>query len=70
MEAIVCHTVYPFVHISLTCKCSLQWVFGLFQGFWLLLHYQYWILLGIPLRVVALCHGDPAALDLEDWPFH
>ena len=20
--------------------------------------------------VVALCHGDPAALDQQDWPFH
>jgi len=37
---------------------------------WLLLYYQYWILTGIPLRypVVGLCHGDPAALDLQDWP--
>jgi hypothetical protein len=28
--------------------------------------------MGIPLRnpVVALCHGDPAALDLQDLPFH
>ena len=21
-------------------------------------------------QTVALCHGDPAALDLQDWPFH
>jgi hypothetical protein len=30
------------------------------------------ILTGTPLRypVVALCHRDPAALDLQDWPFH
>ena len=37
------------------------------QGLWLLLHYQYWILTGTPLGypVVALCHGDPAALDLQ-----
>ena len=29
-------------------------------------------LIGAPLGypVVALCHGDPAALDLQDWLFH
>ena len=31
---------------SLTCKSSLQWWLGLAQGLWLLLYYQYWILLG------------------------
>jgi hypothetical protein len=25
-------------------------------------------LLGYP--IVALCHGDPAALDLQNWPLH
>jgi len=36
------------------------------------LHYLYWFLIGTPIRypVVALCHGDPATLDLQDWPFH
>ena len=35
-------------------------------------HYQYWILTGTSLRypVVALCHGDPAALDLQERPLH
>jgi hypothetical protein len=40
------------------------------QGLWLLLLYQSWILTRTPLRhpVVALCHGDLAALDLQDRP--
>ena len=38
------------------------------QGLWLLLHCQYWILSQVPLRcpAVALCHGDPTALVLQD----
>jgi hypothetical protein len=41
-------------------------------GFWLLLHYQDCILTGTPLEypVVVSCHGNPEALDLQDWPFH
>jgi hypothetical protein len=37
-----------------------------------LLYYQYWILNGTSLRypVVTFCHGDPAALDLQDLPLH
>jgi hypothetical protein len=36
------------------------------------LHYQYWILTETPFRypMVVLCHGDPAALDLQDQPLH
>lgn len=36
------------------------------QGLWLL-HHQYWALTEPPLGypVVALCNGDPAALDLQ-----
>lgn len=55
---------------SFTWKCWLQWVIGLVRGFWLSLHCQYWILTGISLKdsVVALCHGDPDALLLWNWP--
>lgn len=44
----------------------------LIRGLWLLVHYKYWTLTGTLLRypVVALCHGDPAALDLQDPPLH
>lgn len=37
----------------------------------ILLLYQYWLLTGTPLRhpVVALCCGDPAALDVQDPQF-
>jgi hypothetical protein len=42
------------------------------HGLWLLLNQQYRILPRTPLRdpVVALCHGDPAALDLQGQQFH
>lgn len=35
-------------------------------------HHQYWILTRTPLlySVVALCHGDPRALELQKKPFH
>ena len=41
-------------------------------GLWILLCYQYSVLTGTPLRypVVALCHGDPAALDELDQSCH
>jgi hypothetical protein len=44
----------------------------LIRGLWLLVHYKYWTLTGTLLRypVVALCHGDPAALVLQDPPLH
>jgi hypothetical protein len=75
MEATEWHSVShstPFHPNSFTCKCSLQWVTGLVQGLWLLLHYQYWIFTGTPLGypAVALCHGDPAAFVLQDQPLH
>lgn len=48
---------------SFTYKCLL----GLVPKRWLL-HHQSWILSGTPLRcpAVALCHGDPSALGLQD----
>ena len=62
----------PFWPHIFICKCLLQWVIGLIQGFWLLLHNQYWIFMGTLLRypVVALCHRDLPALDLQNKPFH
>jgi hypothetical protein len=69
----VCHSVsysIAFCPHFFACKCSLQWL-GLIWGLWLLLLHQYWNFIGTPLRypVVALCRGDPAALDLQHWPF-
>lgn len=44
----------PFrLHFS-ACKCSLQWLVGLIQGFGLLLLYQYWKLTG----AFSLRHGS------------
>ena len=39
------------------------------SGFCQCQYCQYWIVTGTPLRypVVALCHGDPVALDLQGW---
>jgi hypothetical protein len=34
------HTV-SFCPHNLTCKCSPQWVIGLFWGLWLLMHYEF-----------------------------
>ena len=65
VEAVVCHSESHsilFCPHFFACKCSLQWVISLVQGLWLLLHYQYQILTRTPL--FALCHGDPAALNL------
>lgn len=56
-EAVGClcvHCIHSFPHIF-TCKWSLQWVIGLIQVLWLLLHYQYRILFGNPL-------GHPVAV--------
>jgi hypothetical protein len=65
------HSTSLCPHI-LTCKNSLQWVIGLIGALWVLWHHQYWVLTGTPpsYPVVALCHGDPAALEQQDWPFH
>jgi hypothetical protein len=45
------------------------------SGFWdrrLLWHHQYWILIQTPpgYPFIARCHGYPAALGQQDWPFH
>lgn len=67
----MCPTV-TFVHTHLHLQHSLQWVIDLAQGLWHLLQYQYWMLSETPLgySVVALCHGDPEALGLQDLPFY
>lgn len=75
MEAVLCPSVshgISFVLITFTCKCSLFRIVGVVQGLWVLLHHQYLILIRNLLRypVGALCHRDPASLDLQDWPFH
>ena len=63
--------MHPFVHTSLLANvhCN-ESVTGVVRGLWFLL--QFWILTGTPLGypVVALCHGDPAALDLHDQSLH
>jgi hypothetical protein len=66
----MCPIVYP-LSIHFACKCSLQRAICLFEGFWLLLCYQYCMLIGIPLRypVVTMCHGDPAAWMCRTGPF-
>jgi hypothetical protein len=74
-KAVVCPSVShskPFCPHIFTCKCSLRWVSSLFQGLWLLLYCQYWNFTGISLGypVLALCHQDPAALDMQAQPFH
>jgi len=72
VDAGVCHSVsysMPFCPNIFICKFSLQWVIGLVWSLWLLLWYQYWILTRTLLRYsIALCHGDPAVLNLQDWP--
>jgi hypothetical protein len=75
VEAVVCHSVshsIPLCHNIFTCKCSLQWVIGLVQGLWLLWYHQYHILPRTPPSppVVAVCHGDLAALEQQDCPFY
>jgi hypothetical protein len=76
VESIVCHSVShsrPASHTSLLANvpCNESLV-CLSQGLWLLLHHQYWNLTGTPLGypVVTLCHGDPAALDLQGWSLY
>lgn len=72
MEAEVCHKVYPFVHTSLLenihCNESLVWFET--SGFCYILSVldPHWNVSQISCG--ALCHGDPAALHLQDWPFH
>ena len=71
MEVTLCHIIYPLVHTPFLGNVHYcERAIGLVRGLWLLL--QYWILTGTPLRhrVVALGHGAPAALDLQDWTVH
>ena len=60
-------TAHPFVHTRLLAnvRCNESLV-------WLLLCYQYWILTGTPLGypAIALSHGDPQALNLQDQPLY
>lgn len=75
MEAIVYHSVFHNIPLSpntFIWKCSLQWVNGLVQDLWLLLHHQYWFFTGTPpgYHVVALYYGDPAVLDQQGQAFH
>ena len=38
----------------------------------LLLYHEYWVLTRTPpsIQLLPLYHGDPEALDLQDWPFY
>lgn len=58
------HIVNPSVRMYL--------VIGLVQGLWFLLHYWTWALIKAPpgYPVVALCCGDPTALDLQIRSLH
>jgi hypothetical protein len=58
----------PYIFI---CKGSLQWVIGLVQDLWLLWHHQCSILIrnSSYYSAVAVCPGDPAALDQQHWPY-
>jgi hypothetical protein len=70
MSQCVPHYIPLSKHLHL--QCSLQWVIGLIWDLWLLWHHQYQVLIRTPLGypLVALCHGDPAALEQQAWPFH
>lgn len=66
-----CPTVYSFAKMFfLQIFIALGHLPGL--SLWLLLHSQYWILTGTPLRspAVALYFGDLAALVLDDEPLN
>jgi hypothetical protein len=72
LNAVLCKSCLghgiPFCSHVFTCKCTWQYVIGLVWGLSLLLHHQSWIFTRTP--VVALCHGDPASLDLKDQPVY
>jgi hypothetical protein len=71
VEALVCHTVCPFAQTALLANVHCNELWGLVKGFWLLLQYKYWILIRtLQYPVVALCLGDPVALDLYDRSLH
>ena len=63
----MCHVVYTL--LLLANVHHNEWS-GL--SLWILLHYLYWILRCTPLGYlpVTLCHGDPAALGLQDPSLH
>lgn len=69
IKAAVCHggTQGTLLSKQLYLHCSLRWLIILVQGLWLLLHHQHWFLTGTA-PTVALCHGDPSALGLQDQP--
>lgn len=74
MEAVVCQCESQCVLLpkQLYLQTFIPRAIGVVRGLWLLLHHQCWILPMASLRylLVALCHGDPAALDLQDPPLH
>ena len=64
----VFYAIYPFVQSSFPYKWSLQWVVGLVQGLWLLVHHQYWTLTETSLRLLRVI--DFLGHDLQDQPVH
>jgi len=67
METTAYHILYPFCLNSFTYSESLVW----FKAFDFCYTINWGLIIfGIPFRysVVALCHGDPTALDLQDQP--
>lgn len=65
------HTVYLFVYISLLSSAHCR-VIGLLLGLWFPLHHRSWALACTPLEypAVVLCHGNSAALSLQDQHLH
>lgn len=65
------HTVYPFVYVSLLSRGHCR-VIGLLLGLWFPLHHGSWALVCTPLEyhAVVLCHGNSAALSLQDEHLH
>lgn len=69
MEVVMCHGVSHSVSFCLkhVHYKSLVW----FKDFGFCCTINTGSLLGLfDNLVVALCHGDPVALDLQDWPLH
>lgn len=64
----VCHSVWPFVYTSLLANVQGSETLVCFEAS----DFCYSIHTGTSLRypVVARSHGDPAALDLQDWLFY
>lgn len=53
---------------SFTCKCPLHWAICPVWGFWLLLHYPYWILAKTSGLLLLPWVMWVAALALQGWP--